>query len=325
MELVWYQHKQVNINNIFIYCLEIIEGEDNLEVAVVEAIGFGDQINNQKCWKVALEEIERRLDEYLRAEYSPQPIQNLCDGRIHACLYFIAPHGKGLRKLDIDFMKGVHNRVNLIPVIAKADSMTVDELQQSKVQVMREIEFYQISIYRPPCTDEETDPAKRLNSRIPYAIVGSNDVIDINGNKYRGRRYPWGDILVDEPSNFHDFSLVRELLIEEMMIFLKERTENVLYEKFRMERLQSDGQESFYKGIYNAASAQSTPQLPKKVDEDAFEQKKIETIEIMKQKFAAKHQKIAAAEEEIMQKYREIMHDLGEKRKKYEEKLKTFL
>ena len=250
-------------------------------------------------------------------------MQNVYDGRIHACLYFIAPHGRGLRRLDVDFLKGIHNRVNIIPIIAKADSMTVEELRQFKVQVMRELEHYQISIFRPPYSDDDNDPGNKLNSRIPYAIVGSNEVIDINGNKYRGRRYPWGDVLVDEPSNFHDFSLMRELLIEEMLIFLREKTESVIYERFRSERLQSEGQESFYKGIFNVASAQVTP--VKKVDEDAIEQKKTESMEALKQKFKAKEQKIAAAEEEIMQKYREIMHDLGEKRKKYEEKLRTFL
>ena len=295
-----------------------------MEVTIIEAQGLGDQLNNQKCWKAALDEIERRLEEYLRAEYSSNPVQNTPDGRVHVCLYFVAPHGRGLRKLDVDFMKGIHHRVNVIPVIAKADSMTVEELHQLKAQVMREIEYHQITIFSPPHTEEENDPARKLNTKIPYAVVGSNDVIDLNGSKCRGRHYPWGNVLVDEPNEFHDFSIIRELLIEEMMVYLKERTENVLYEKYRTERLQAEGPDSFYKGILTMTAAQ--PAAPtKKMNEEAIEQRKTESMEALKQKFSAKEQKIATAEEEIMQKYREIMQDLGEKRKKYEEKLKTFL
>lgn len=287
---------------------------------------MGDQLNNQKCWKVALDEVERRLEEYLRAEYSPNQNQSNSDARIHACLYFVAPHGKGLRKLDVDFMKGIHHRVNVIPVIAKADSMTVEELQQCKVQVMREIEYHQITIFQPPYTEEENDPARKLSQKIPYAVVGSNEVVDVNGNRCRGRHYPWGNVLVDEPNEFHDFAIMRELLIEEMMIYLKERTENVLYEKYRTERLQAEGPDSFYKGILSVATTtQPEPAATKKIDQEVVEQKKNEAKEALKEKFTAKEQKISAAEEEIMQKYREIMQDLSEKRKKYEEKLKTFL
>lgn len=28
--------------------------------------------------------------------------------------------------------------------------------------------------------------------RVPFAIVGANTVVEIDGRKVRGRRYPWG-------------------------------------------------------------------------------------------------------------------------------------
>ena len=37
--------------------------------------------------------------------------------RVHACLYFIAPNGHKLKELDIEFMKRLCNKVNIIPVI----------------------------------------------------------------------------------------------------------------------------------------------------------------------------------------------------------------
>ena len=41
--------------------------------------------------------------------------------RVHACLYFIAPNGHKLKELDIEFMKRLCNKVNIIPVIGELD------------------------------------------------------------------------------------------------------------------------------------------------------------------------------------------------------------
>lgn len=40
-----------------------------------------------------------------------------------------------LRPIDIEFMSRLHTRVNLIPVIAKADTMTDEEIADFKTRV----------------------------------------------------------------------------------------------------------------------------------------------------------------------------------------------
>lgn len=57
------------------------------------------------------------------------------DNRIHCCFYFISPFGHGLKPLDIEFMKQLHNKVNIVPVIAKADVLTRKEMQKLKKTV----------------------------------------------------------------------------------------------------------------------------------------------------------------------------------------------
>jgi hypothetical protein len=42
-----------------------------------------------------------------------------------------------LKPLDIEFMKRLHEKVNIIPLIAKADTLTPEECQQFKKQVSR--------------------------------------------------------------------------------------------------------------------------------------------------------------------------------------------
>lgn len=47
----------------------------------------------------------------------------------------MAPSGHGLKPLDVEFMQRLHDKVNIIPVIAKADTMTPDECNHFKKQV----------------------------------------------------------------------------------------------------------------------------------------------------------------------------------------------
>lgn len=93
-------------------------------------------------------------------------------------------------------MQRLHDKVNIIPVIAKADTLTPEEMQQFKKQVLNEIAQNKIKIYDfpEPLEDEEEAKALRnLRTRVPFAVVGSNTVIELEGGrKVRGRKYPYG-------------------------------------------------------------------------------------------------------------------------------------
>ena len=75
--------------------------------------------------------------------------------------------------------------MNIIPVIAKADTLTPEELISFKKEILSQIESAKIGIYQFPQEAE-------VNAGLPFAVVGSNCVLDIDGKKIRGRRYPWG-------------------------------------------------------------------------------------------------------------------------------------
>lgn len=78
--------------------------------------------------------IESKYEEFLNAE-SRVARRTIPDSRVHCCLYFVAPSGHGLKPLDVEFMQRLHDKVNIIPVIAKADTMTPDECAHFKKQV----------------------------------------------------------------------------------------------------------------------------------------------------------------------------------------------
>lgn len=60
---------------------------------------------------------------------------------------------------------------------------------------MNEISQHKINIYEFPDPDENDEEGKTqraLRDRVPFAVVGSNTVIEVEGKKVRGRKYPWG-------------------------------------------------------------------------------------------------------------------------------------
>ena len=48
--------------------------------------------------------------------------------------------GHGLKPLDVEVMKKIHKKVNIIPVIGKADSCTVKEVNMFKTKVRKKPE-----------------------------------------------------------------------------------------------------------------------------------------------------------------------------------------
>jgi septin 7 len=113
---------------------DIEENGVRLRLTVVDTPGFGDFINNDESWDPIVKNIEQRFDAYLEAENKVNRM-NVVDNRIHAVVYFIQPTGHSLKPLDIEVMKKLHTKVNLIPVIAKADTVTDDDLDNYKKRV----------------------------------------------------------------------------------------------------------------------------------------------------------------------------------------------
>lgn len=61
---------------------------------------------------------------------------------------------------------------------------------------MNEINQNKIKIYDFPDSEDEEESKllRSLKSRVPFAVVGSNYVLEVNGEHKRGRKYPWGTV-----------------------------------------------------------------------------------------------------------------------------------
>lgn len=223
--------------------VEIEEKGVKLKLTVVDTPGFGDSINNGDSWSSIVNYIDEQYEAYLRDE-SGLNRRNIIDNRVHCCLYFINPVGHGLKPLDISVMKSLHDKVNIVPVIAKADTLTKKEVKELKQRILREIQENQILIYQFPEADEEEDDEefiavnKELKASVPFAVVGSNTVYEVNGKKVRGRIYPWGVVDIENPAHC-DFTMLRNMLIRTHMQDLKDVTQDTHYENYRAKKLAS--------------------------------------------------------------------------------------
>jgi len=135
---------------------DIEENGVRLHLTVVDTPGFGDFVNNDDSWKPIAENIESRFDSYLEQENRVNRSQ-IGDNRIHACLYFIQPTGHSLKQIDIEFMRRLHTKVNLIPIIAKADTLTDEEIFAFKQRILSDIAFHNIHIFQAPTYDNEDE------------------------------------------------------------------------------------------------------------------------------------------------------------------------
>jgi len=221
--------------------VELDEEGTRISLTIVDTPGFGDQIDNEASFSEIVGYLERQYDDILAEESRIKRNPRFRDNRVHILLYFITPTGHGLRELDIELMRRLSPRVNVIPVIGKADALTPAELAESKKLVMEDIEHYRIPVYNFPYDIEEDDEDTveenaELRGLMPFAIVGSEEVVDVNGRRVRARQYPWGIVEVDNPRH-SDFLAVRSALLHSHLADLKEITHDFLYENYRTEKL----------------------------------------------------------------------------------------
>ncbi|KAF8248168.1 putative septin AspA [Wilcoxina mikolae CBS 423.85] len=284
--------------------VELDEEGTRISLTIVDTPGFGDQIDNEASFGEISGYLERQYDDILAMESRIKRNPRFRDNRVHALLYFITPTGHGLRELDIELMKRLSPRVNVIPVIGKADSLTPAELAESKKLVMEDIEHYRIPVYNFPYDIEEDDEDTveenaELRGLMPFAIVGSEETVEIGGRKVRARQYPWGIVEVENPRH-SDFLAIRSALLHSHLADLKEITHDFLYENYRTEKLSKSVEGG------NAAGSSMNPEdlasqsVRLKEEQLRREEEKLREIEVKVQReINEKRQELLARESQL--------------------------
>ncbi|WVQ62149.1 hypothetical protein V866_006637 [Kwoniella sp. B9012] len=213
----------------------------NIKLTVIDTPGFGDYVNNRDSWTPIVDFIDDQHESYMRQEQQPHR-KDKQDLRIHACLYFVKPTGTTLKPLDVEIMKRLGTRVNLIPVIAKADTMVPEDLLNFKTIIREVVAAQGIKIYTPPVDTEDdsvAEHARIMQSVMPFSIIGSTqDVTTPDGRVVKGREYLWGVAEVENEDHC-DFKKLRSLLIRTYMLDLITSTEENHYEAYRLAQMET--------------------------------------------------------------------------------------
>ncbi|MBW0506094.1 hypothetical protein O181_045809 [Austropuccinia psidii MF-1] len=217
----------------------VVENNVKLRLNIVDTPGYGDMVNNDACWEPIIKYIKDQHSAYLRKELTAMRDRFIQDTRIHCCLYFIAPTGHGLRPIDVIVMKKLSEVVNVVPVIAKSDSLTLDEREAFKVRIRDELHYHNIRLY-PFDSDDHDSEEMQLNeairNMIPFAVVGSERNVIIDGKPVRGRKNRWGVINVENEEHC-EFNYLRNFLTRTHLQDLIETTAQIHYEAFRSKQL----------------------------------------------------------------------------------------
>lgn len=195
---------------------ELTQNKFVFDFTAVDLPGFGIKMDNQYSWLPIVKYIDHHYMSYLLQEEQPDRTE-MVDTRVHVCLYFLPPSNTRLTPLDIESMKEISQRVNLIPVISRSDTLNKEELINFKQIVNNTLKAYNIKVCQ---FVSDNYVLEKIKSFVPYAVIGSNTL----GNEsqrsvIRVRQYHWGTVEIENPEHC-DFVHLREVLMSEHILDL---------------------------------------------------------------------------------------------------------
>jgi len=180
-----------------------------------------------------------------------------------------------------------------------------------------------IPIYEfPECEEGEQGKLQKMyRERVPFAVIGSNHVVEVDGTRKRARRFPWGVTEVENLAH-NDFTALRKMLLSYYMLHMVEETESRLYENFRYKRLhtlQNGGSVSTPSQLSDQKSMKN-PLAEMEQEKMAQEAKLKEMEKDMYDVFLAKTQekeaKMRELQAEMERKYQQQVNQLAEQKRR---------
>ncbi|KAJ9528259.1 hypothetical protein QJQ45_014230 [Haematococcus lacustris] len=211
--------------------------------------GYGDDLNVDRSISQLTAYIEEQNIKWLGLEQSRDRKDDLTeveDPRVDICLFAIPPHR--MRALDLKVMYELGRHVPLVPVVTKADTMSVREASTYRNDVATKLsnpmlpgirdkinvfKFERDTLERAGITDHATPTP-------PFLVVASNDINeDLNAGDppvyWPERRYPWG--IAEAFNRDHsDLLGLRALLLKEALEEIN-KTKRQRYEEWRRRAL----------------------------------------------------------------------------------------
>lgn len=133
----------------------------------------------------------------------------IIDKRIHCCIFMLPTDV--FKDDELELLHKIAKICNVIPVIAKGDSYTVEELEKYQSALNSKVNLG--DLFAPIMT-----------------VSASEEVHDINGVQMKGRRYPWGFVAIEE---ILEFTQLQRMIVFENHMDLKRKTDVKFYQEYR--------------------------------------------------------------------------------------------
>ncbi|CAI8508915.1 unnamed protein product [Hanseniaspora opuntiae] len=248
--------------------------------------------------------------------------------------HFDDPTGHGLKEFDVEFMKSIGERCNVLPVLCKGDTLTESELKLNKRLIIEDIKYHSIPVYDFVTNNDEDEYEynEYLNGLLPFSVIGSNETYQVNNEEVRGRKYEHfteGNIILDiEDATKSDFVTLRNVLFISHLNDFKEHTHEILYERYRTETLSGSSSVPVPRGNYKpntAGSFSETKETSNNENVSMEEASVADGDEHGENSYLAKEEQIRLEEEKLKQFELRIQNELLMKRQellKREEELR---
>lgn len=212
-------------HNLDIYSETI---EDGFKVTCIESSNSSD---------AHVKYIDRQFEDYFKAKIRVSP--EMKDNLVHCCLYLIQPYTKlKLRTVDLDCMRALHKKVNLIPIIAQSDKLNPQEMVKFKENIVEDLELNKIDYFKfviDRKEDEElSELVKAASKRFPFAVMAADELLEKDMSFHWNRTTMAGPIDIND-TNKSDFKALSQLLSRYCMLDLMEITHEKHYAKWRSE------------------------------------------------------------------------------------------
>lgn len=211
--------------------------------------GYGDDLDTMSSISRMTKYIEQQNEKWLEMEQSKQRKEDLMevdDPRIDLCLFCIPPHR--LRPIDIKYMYELGRHVPVVPIVTKADTMTIREAATYRTEVANKLQNPmmpgigdKINIFRFERDTMERAGIHDMGTPIPpFLVIASNEVNEELTCAeppvyWPERRYPWGTAEAFNRAHSDMLSL-RALLLKEALEEIS-KSKRQRYESWRRRAL----------------------------------------------------------------------------------------